>query len=62
MTPLVLGKREIAKLLGVAPTTPSQWQTRKQLPAPDHPPVNGSPAWTVELIEEWAREHGKGRP
>jgi len=61
MTRLVLGKREIAAMLGVAPTTPSQWVTRKQLPEPDHPPVNGSPAWTVELIEEWARKNKKVR-
>lgn len=50
----VVGKPEIAKLLKVERDTPAKWVYRKLLPEPDHPPVNGGPAWTVDVIREWA--------
>lgn len=59
--PVVVGKREIARLLGVASGTPAKWVERERLPAPDHPPVNGMPAWKISTILTWAERTGRMR-
>lgn len=68
MAQLVVGKREIAALLGVDRATPAQWMRRardrdaddpRRLPAPDHPPVNGRDAWRLPTILDWAQRTGR---
>jgi len=56
----------IAKLLGVAPTTPQQWRQRGVLPEPD-PDLSfkDKPVWWRSKIIEWAKltnrwPHGSG--
>lgn len=46
----------IAKLLGVAPTTPQQWRQRGVLPEPD-PDLSfpDKPIWKTRTIVEWAK-------
>lgn len=58
---LVVGKREMAELLGVASGTPAKWVERARLPEPDHPPVNGQPTWTVNCVLQWAERTGRMR-
>lgn len=57
----VVGKPEIAELLGVDRGTPSVWAKRPSagMPKPDHPQVNGRPAWRVATIIDWARRTGR---
>lgn len=57
--PMVVGKPEIADGCGVDRGTPSTWQRRELLPDPDHPPVNGQPAWKLETIRSWALSTGR---
>ena len=59
--PRVVGKPEIARMLGVARGTPAQWQRRPatELPEADHAEVNGHEAWRTETIEEWAKRTGR---
>lgn len=60
----VVGKPEIARLLGVAPGTPATWIQRRdttQIPEPDYPDVNGLDTWRRETIEEWAVETGRAK-
>jgi hypothetical protein len=56
---VVVGKPEIAAMFHVKRQTPSQWKTRKQLPPPDHPPVNGGEAWYRDTILRWAVDEGR---
>lgn len=58
---VVVGKREMAELLGVASGTPAKWVERARLPEPDHPPVNGQPTWRVTTILAWAEQTGRMR-
>lgn len=58
----LLGLRDIARLLGVAPATPQKWRTRRLLPPPDVV-ASGLPLWRRETIEAWAaNRRGPGRP
>lgn len=58
-TAKVLGRLEIAQLLEVDSRTPHMWMSRKLLPDPDHPSVNGSPAWDRDTVIEWAIKTGR---
>lgn len=51
----VVGKPEIAELLGVTRHAVYQWQKRGLLPAPDMT-VSGWDAWFVSTIEAWAHQ------
>ncbi len=59
--PLTVGKREIARLLGVAEGTPAQWVRRPstRMPDPDHPDTNGQDTWRTETIIVWAKQTGR---
>lgn len=50
----VVGLKEIAELLEVAPRTPHTWAHRGVLPTADHPSVNGYQAWDRGTILVWA--------
>lgn len=52
----VVGLKEIAELLEVAPRTPHTWAHRGLLPQADHPSVNGYRAWNRATILAWADE------
>jgi hypothetical protein len=54
----IVGAKEIAELLRVAPNTVHQWQKRGQLP-PGEGTAGGAPAWHWSTIEDWARETGR---
>lgn len=51
---MMLGKKEIADLLGVPVKTVHTWAFRDLLPAPAGT-FNGSAAWMPSTIEAWAR-------
>jgi predicted DNA-binding transcriptional regulator AlpA len=55
---LVLGKLEVAELLGVTVETVYQWHARKLLPAGDMT-VAGADAWYESTIIDWAKETGR---
>lgn len=59
-----VGASEIARLLGVKPSTVAMWQgkSRNLLPAPDWPEVGGRPAWRWARILAWAEETNRVRP
>ena len=52
----------IARLLGVAPTTPQQWRMRNQLPDPDEPDFPDKPLWYTETIIKWAKATDRWPP
>ena len=54
----IVGQKEIAEQLRVAPNTVHQWVKRGLLPAPEGT-VGGDPAWHWSTIEAWARETGR---
>lgn len=58
-TAKVLGRVEVADLLEVDTRTPHAWFTRKLMPTPDHPAVNGGPAWNRETVVAWAAQTGR---
>jgi hypothetical protein len=53
-----IGLQEIAELLGVDKQTPKRWHYRELLPKPSGH-VSGTPWWTLESIEGWARATGR---
>ena len=55
----VIGRVEIAKLLGVETRTPHAWSARGRLPEPDFESVNAGPAWKRSSIIKWAVETGR---
>lgn len=54
----IVGAKEIAELLRVAPNTVHQWVKRGQLPPPEGS-AGGAPAWHWSTVEAWARETGR---
>src|SRR5258708_16401735 len=54
----IVGQKEIAEQLRVAPNTVHQWGKRGLLP-PSEGTVGGDPAWHWSTIEAWARETGR---
>jgi predicted DNA-binding transcriptional regulator AlpA len=54
----IVGAKEIAELLRVAPNTVHQWHKRAQLPPPEGMAA-GAPAWHWSTIHDWARETGR---
>ena len=54
----IVGEKEIAQRLRVAPNTVHQWSKRARLPAADGR-VSGMPAWHWNTIESWARATGR---
>lgn len=50
----LVGPREIAKRLGIAPANVRQWQHRGVLPQP-LTVVSGTPMWEWMTIRTWAR-------
>lgn len=58
----VLGKQELAELLGVKPDTVKAWRLRHLMPEPDLT-VNGLPAWWLSTVERFrAAPRPPGRP
>jgi hypothetical protein len=58
MSDPIVGQKEIAEQLRVAPNTVHQWVKRGLLPPPEGA-VGGDPAWHWSTIESWARETGR---
>jgi hypothetical protein len=58
MSDPIVGQKEIAEQLRVAPNTVHQWGKRGLLPAPEGT-VGGDPAWHLSTIEAWARQTGR---
>src|SRR5258708_19634293 len=54
----IVGQKEIAEQLRVAPNTVHQWGKRGLLPPPEGT-VGGDSAWHWSTIEAWARETGR---
>lgn len=54
----IVGQKEIADMLSVAPGTVHQWMKRGLLPAQEGT-VGGDAAWHWSTIERWARETGR---
>src|ERR1700730_14465547 len=54
----IVGEKEIAERLKVAPNTVHQWSKRALLPAADGR-VSGMPAWHWATVESWARATGR---
>jgi hypothetical protein len=54
----IVGEKEIAERLKVAPNTVHQWSKRALLPAADGR-VSGMPAWHWNTVERWARATGR---
>jgi hypothetical protein len=54
----IVGQKEIADRLRVAPNTVYQWGKRTLLPPPEGS-VGGDPAWHWSTIEAWARDTGR---
>jgi hypothetical protein len=54
----IVGQKEIANQLRVAPNTVHQWGKRGLLPPPEGT-VGGDPAWHWSTIEAWARQTGR---
>jgi hypothetical protein len=54
----IVGEKEIAERLKVAPNTVHQWSKRALLPAADGR-VSGMPAWHWNTVESWARATGR---
>ncbi len=53
-----LGRAEIAELLGVAPSTISQWIWRNIFPEHDYKIATGR-LWMTSTIRRWAQETGR---
>jgi hypothetical protein len=58
MSDEIVGQKEIADRLHVAPNTVHQWVKRGLLPLVEGT-VGGDPAWHWSTIESWARETGR---
>jgi hypothetical protein len=58
VTDEIVGQREIADRLHVAPNTVHQWAKRGLLP-PIEGTVGGDPAWHWATIESWAQSTGR---
>jgi len=54
----IVGQKEIADRLRVAPNTVYQWGKRNLLPPPEGT-VGGDPAWHWSTIEAWAQRTGR---
>lgn len=54
----IVGQKEIATRLRVAPDTVYQWAKRNLLPPPEGT-VGGDPAWHWSTIEAWAQQTGR---
>ena len=56
-----VGIAEVADRLGVPRHQVDVWRNRARMPEPTWV-IGGRPAWDWPIIEEWARDTGRGSP
>lgn len=57
----VIGKLEMARMLGYGKRAPYNWKTRDQLPPHDFDSVGGHPAWLRDTFIAWCVRTGRAR-